>query len=513
MSIPVIVLVLLIGVYFATWFKLFERAGEASWKGFVPFLNIVVWLKIVKRPWWWLFLLLVPGVNLIMLIVLNVETSKAFNLRSTQEQWLAAVIPHWVFIQLAYQNKGEYVGPYDWTGKKKGMAREWGEAIVFAVVAATIIRTLIMEAYTIPTPSMEKSLMVGDYLFVSKMSYGPKLPNTPVSFPFAHHTLPFTKNTKSYLEWFKLPYFRLPGFGDVERMDAVVFNFPEGDTVATNLQEVGYYQLCREYGKKNVIANRMTNPQTGQKLFGELVVRPVDKKENYIKRCVGIGGDVIEVREGQLYINNAKVENPSQLQYDYNVKTKDRLNPKLLKDRYDITTQHIRFNQQTKEYIMPLAQDKLDDLVKNPVIDTIYRKVVPKGTYSSPNSSYPIFPNHKDYDWSEDNFGPLWIPAEGESIDLTMDNLPLYERAIRVYEGNKLEVKNKQIYIDDKLTNKYTFKMDYYFMMGDNRHRSADSRFWGFVPKDHIVGKAVFIWFSTDDQTGIRWNRVFNTVK
>ena len=243
MNLPIIILLLLIAVYFATWYKLFEKAGEEAWKGFVPFLNIVIWLKILKRPWWWLFLLLVPGINLLMLIILNVETAKAFNLRTTKEQWLAGIIPHLVFIQIAYQNKGSYVGPIDWTGRKKGMAREWGEAIIFAVVAATIIRTFLMEAYTIPTPSMEKSLMVGDYLFVSKISYGPKLPNTPISFPFAHHTLPLTHHTKSYVEWFKLPYFRLPGLGSVERMDAVVFNFPEGDTVATNYQNTGYYQL------------------------------------------------------------------------------------------------------------------------------------------------------------------------------------------------------------------------------------------------------------------------------
>lgn len=512
MTIPVLVLVLLIVVYFATWFKIFEKAGEESWKGFVPFLNIVVWLKLLKRPWWWLFLLLVPGVNLLMLVVLNVETSKAFNLRSSKEQWLAGVLPHWVFIQIAYQNKGEYVGPFDWTGKKKGMAREWGEAIIFAVVAATIIRTLIMEAYTIPTPSMEKSLMVGDYLFVSKLSYGPKLPNTPVSFPFAHHTLPLTKNTKSYVEWFKLPYFRLPGFGGVERMDAVVFNFPEGDTVATNLQEVGYYQLCREYGRKTVLANRLTNPQTGQKLFGDITVRPVDKKENYIKRCVGIGGDMIEVKEGQLFINGELVENPEQSQYDYNIKTKDRLNSKLLKDKYDVTTNHIRFNQTTGEYIMPLSAEKAAMMAKNPVVDTMYRKIVPSGAYSQPNGSFPIFPNHKNYDWSEDNFGPLWIPKAGESIELNLDNLPLYRRAIEVYENNKLEVKGRDIYINDELATSYTFSMDYYFMMGDNRHRSADSRFWGVVPHDHIVGKAVFIWFSTDAQTGVRWNRLFSLV-
>jgi signal peptidase I len=513
MNLPLIVLLLLIVIYFGTFYKIFERTNEDSWKGFIPFLNFVVWLKVIKRPWWWIFLLFVPGVNLIMLVVMNVETSKAFNLRTSKDQWLAGILPHWVFIELAYKNKGEYVGPYDWNGKKKSMGREWGEAIVFAVVAATIIRTLLMEAYTIPTPSMEKSLMVGDYLFVSKMSYGPKLPNTPVSFPFAHHTLPFTKSTRSYLEWFKLPYFRLPGFGDVERMDAVVFNFPEGDTVATSLQEVGYYQLCRDYGKKNVLANRMTNPRTGQKMFGDIVVRPVDKKENYIKRCVGIGGDVIEVREGQLFINDKMVDNPEQLQYDYHIKAKDRLNSKLLKDKYDITTEHVKFSQSAGEYIIPLSADKLEALSKNPVIDTIYRKISPKGAYNGINSSHPIFPNHKNYDWSEDNFGPLWIPKAGESIDLTLDNLPLYERSIRVYEGNQLYVKDNEIYINGAVTQSYTFKMDHYFMMGDNRHRSADSRFWGFVPVDHVVGKAVFIWFSTDAQTGIRWDRVFSTVK
>jgi len=369
-----------------------------------------------------------------------------------------------------------------WEKKKKpkvnkGFFREWFDAIVFAVIAATIIRLFLIEAYTIPTSSMEKSLLIGDFLFVSKVSYGPRIPNTPIAFPFAHHTMPLTGG-KSYLEWVKLPYYRLPGFSSIKNNDVVVFNYPMED------------------------------------------FRPVDKRENYIKRCVGIPGDTLEVRGRVLYVNGKEAEMPPHMQYGYNVKTDGSgFNPKVLR-RLDITEGGRVSNQ--GDFSLTMTEDAVKQVKSFNNVTEVTPAIARKGEYAE-----YIFPNSdrelksiqgKKFFWNVDNFGPVWIPKKGETVPLTPETLPVYERAIALYEGNDLKIEDGMVFINGVERTEYTFEMDYYFMMGDNRHNSADSRFWGFVPEDHIVGKAVFIWLSMDNMATsfsekIRWRRIFNVIR
>lgn len=352
---------------------------------------------------------------------------------------------------------------------KKSMGREWTDAIIFAVIAATLIRTFFIEAYTIPTSSMEKSLLVGDFLFVSKVSYGARIPNTPLSFPFAHHTLPFTDDTKSYLEWIKIPYYRLPGFGKIKNNDVVVFNYPMED------------------------------------------FRPVDKQENYIKRCVAIPGDTLQVKESTLFINNKMAEKPDKMQFRYHVVTDGSgFNSKSITELgiteggpLDVPGEFaMLLTYENAEKIRHFANVKsVEPYIENP----------------KSSDTMSMFPHDRNFPWNVDNYGPIVIPKEGATVKLTLQNIALYSRLISVYEHNKLLVKDSLIYINDKVADAYTFKMDYYFMMGDNRHNSADSRFWGFVPVDHIVGKGVFVWLSLDaNETNIfkkvRWNRVFSFI-
>lgn len=379
---------------------------------------------------------------------------------------------------------------------------EWVDAIIFAVIAATFIRMFFIEAYTIPTSSMEKSMLIGDYLFVSKTSYGPKLPNTPLSFPFVHHTMPLSKTQKSYVEWIKKPYKRIAGFGKVKNNDVVVFNFPEGDTVAVNVQNQSYYQLVRSYGRDRVWQEKET--------FGEIIARPVDKRENYIKRCVGIAGDVLEYKNGQLFINGKEQQHFPGMQYD-NVVTTDGtgINKRTL-DQMKIADddRHMASNTQ---YFFPLTQENEEKLKAMKNVTSVQRTLIPAANWDQ-----NIFPYSSNYPWNVDNFGPLEIPKKGKTVKLKAENLPIYERIIDLYEANDLKVTDGTIYINGAVADSYTFKMDYYWMMGDNRHNSADSRYWGFVPEDHIVGKAVFIWLSMDkDQpfyNKVRWSRLFSFV-
>jgi signal peptidase I len=515
MMIPEILLLLTLVVQLISFPVFLEIAGKAKWKGYIPFYSWFAVLKIIQRPWWWGILFFVPGVNLIMFAVLHIEIANAFGKRSFKDHLMATFLPFVFLPMLAFKETPEFVGPVKWKDHKKTMYQEWGHAIVFAVVAATIIRTFFIEAYTIPTPSMEKSLLVGDYLFVSKINYGPKLPNTPVAVPFTHHSLPLTAGTPAYLEWFKLPYFRLPGFGKVERFDPVVFNFPDGDTVLVAMQQQGLNQTSRDQAM-NFSENRGEYSGASVRRAKELllkhedyVVRPVDKKENYIKRCVGLPGEYLEVRSGMVYINDQAIEQPEDMQFGYIVKTKDRLNPTFLKQQFNITGSDIQYNSNTQAYHIPMSMDIAEKLSKLDFVISIEKEETQRGEYLK-GARLPIFPNHPSYDWTEDFFGPLHIPKSGETIELNMENLPLYRKAITAYEKNTLEMKDGEIFINGELATSYTFKMDYFFMMGDNRHRSADSRFWGMVPEDHVVGKAVFIWFSKDAETGIRWNRIFS---
>ncbi len=385
-------------------------------------------------------------------------------------------------------------------GKKKSAVVEWVDAIIFAVVAATLIRMFFIEAYTIPTSSMEKSLLIGDYLFVSKVSYGPKMPNTPLSFPFVHHTMPFSKETKSFVEWIKRPYKRIAGFGDIKRNDVVVFNFPEGDTVILQYQDVSYHSMVREYGRDYLWKNFT------------IITRPVDKRENYIKRCVGIPGDTIQVKHDQLYVNGEMQTVIGKKQYNYFVQTSGTpINPMIFED-LKVSKADQNYNSANSVYRIPLT-DEAAEKIKS------FNNVVSITKTENTNAAMmvnSIFPHSPKYPWTEDNFGPLGIPKKGVTVKLTVDNLPLYQRIIDVYENNDLAVKDGTIYINGKSETTYTFKMNYYFMMGDNRHNSADGRFWGFVPEDHVVGKAVFIWLSLDKEKGfpgnIRWSRMFRSI-
>jgi signal peptidase I len=361
--------------------------------------------------------------------------------------------------------------------EKKGFVREWVDAIVFAVIAATIIRLFLIEAYTIPTSSMEKSLLIGDFLFVSKVSYGPRIPNTPLAFPFAHHTMPGTRSTKSYLEWIKLPYMRLPGYTTIKNNDVVVFNYPmEG-------------------------------------------FRPVDKRENYIKRCVAIPGDILEVKDRDLYINGELADKPEGMQYSYDVRTDGPGFNKHVLRKYDITEGGRVSNQ--GDFTLTMTDEARGSISELNNVQVVESTIARKGAYAEyifPNSDAELkSTKSKKFFWNVDHFGPVTIPKKGETVELTAENLPIYERLISFYEHNDLKIEEDRIYINGIESNSYTFQMDYYFMMGDNRHNSADSRFWGFVPEDHIVGKAVFIWLSIDkDATKlfekIRWGRIFNLI-
>jgi signal peptidase I len=388
-------------------------------------------------------------------------------------------------------------------GGKQTKTVEWIDAIIFAVIAATFIRTFFIEAYTIPTSSMEKSMLIGDYLFVSKVSYGPKLPNTPLSFPFVHSTMPLSKTANSYLTWIELPYKRAAGLGKVKNNDVVVFNFPEGDTVAVNVPNQSYYQLVRAYGRSRIWQEKET--------FGDIVWRPVDKRENYIKRCIGIPGDKIQIKDGQVFVNDQPQKHFPGMQADYFVSTNGTgINQRTFEDLHiSVDDRHVTSNNQ---YYLPLTEADVTRLKEMKNITSVTRDIDPAGNWDQ-----NIFPFSSKYPWNVDNFGPIEIPKKGQTVKLNMDNLPVYQRIIDVYEENKLQVKDSTIYINDKPADTYTFKMDYYWMMGDNRNNSADSRYWGFVPEDHIVGKAVFIWLSLDKDKPfydkIRWRRLFTVVR
>ncbi len=482
---------------------LFVKAGRKGWETLVPFYNLYVFLLIIKKPLWWYALLLFPFLNVFMYMLMLVELVKCFGKFKLYEQFLAVVVPIFYLPYLGMQPNEQYTDPDKRAPRKKSVAREWTDAIIFAVVAATIIRTFLLEAYTIPTSSMEKSLLVGDYLFVSKITFGPKIPNTPIAFPFVHHTMPLTESVKSYVEWITLPYYRFPGIRSVQHNDAVVFNYPAGDTVSTHWQSnVSYYSLVKKYGRDRVWSDKRN--------FGDIVVRPVDKRENYVKRCIGLPGDTLTIVDRQVYLNGIAAVNPEKLQYQYVVITDgSSINPKVL-DKLDIT-EGFRTNV-PGQFIYNLTSESRDELLRLPIVKSAEPLNEPAGKWDP-----DIFPNDSTYKWNRDNFGPLYIPHKGVPIELNLTNLPQYQRLITTYEGNTLKVKDGTIYINDKAATSYTPTMDYYWMMGDNRHNSADSRYWGFVPEDHVVGKPEFVWLSLDQNKSwlngkIRWDRLFTII-
>lgn len=479
----------------------------------VPFYNYFLWLQVIKKPWWWYIFILIPFLNAFMVMLMLVEIAKGYKKYDLGRQALAVVLPYFYIPYLGIKEK--YIDPDKREKIKKTFIREWVDAIIFAVIAATIIRMFIFEAYTIPTSSMEKSLLVGDFLFVSKISYGPKAPNTPIAFPFVHHTLPLTQYTKSYLEWIKLPYYRFPGFTSVKRGDVVVFNYPDGDTVILERQNESYYQVVRDAEisfHENMGVNYI--PGTGRQAVWQtyhVTARPVDKRENYIKRCVAIAGDTLEVRNQVVYVNGKPENYPGTKQFKYKVTTDgSRINPKILED-YDITEEI--YDNGGGVFGITLTDEAVASLKKLSNVKSVEKIIQPKGEWA-----YYNFPYDSTYKWNVDNYGPLYIPKAGATVPINIKNISIYKRIIEVYERNKLVISGNKIYINGKLADKYTFKMDYYWMMGDNRHSSADSRFWGFVPYDHIVGKASFVWLSLDKNKSLfdgklRWRKMLRVIK
>lgn len=426
-----------------------------------------------------------------------------------------------------------------WKRTKNPVARkilEWADAIIFALIAVYFIHTFFFQNYQIPTSSLEKSLLVGDYLFVSKLSYGARAPITPLSFPLAQHTMPVVGG-KSYIEKPQWKYKRLKGFGNVKRNDIVVFNFPTGDTVATNMQAVDYYVLSayNPNGSQGVKSDKRT--------YGEIVYRPVDRRENYVKRCIGLPGETLEMINDSVYIDGNFIPNPKEAQHDYLIQTDGTsISPKLFaelgisKDDYigdEIAgqrTQDLTYadslnmiergftidngNKGRLYYSIPMTDAMVEKMKAKPFVWNVIKDE------ERPGSSL-YYPLNYQQNWTRDTFGPLWIPKKGSTINFDSDTqykVAAYERCIKNYEGNNFAYRNGKVYINGEETNSYTFKMDYYFMMGDNRHNSADSRVWGFVPEDHVVGQPLLIWLSLEKDKGwfngkIRWNRLFRSAK
>lgn len=400
---------------------------------------------------------------------------------------------------------------------------DWIDDIIFALVAVYFINLFIFQNYQIPSSSLEKSLLVGDYLFVSKVSYGPRVPNTPLSFPLVQNTLPIL-NCKSYLDWPSWGYKRVAGLGQIQRNDIVVFNFPAGDTVATLQQNPDYYTLVQMYGREAVRMNKQS--------FGDIIYRPVDKRENYVKRCVGLPGDSLSIRNNQVYINGKAAQNPKNMQLNYFVETETPLTETMFRNWGVSRDDYMPYGQpctvtdpETLSFLgfQPNANGAYNLVYRFPMTEAMVaqvkklpsvKKVIVEPEIIGGTMYYPV-----DYDngWTRDNYGPIWIPKRGATIELTPENLALYRRCIKNYEHNELEEKDGVVYINGEKATTYTFQYDYYWMMGDNRHNSADSRSWGFVPEDHIVGKPIMIWLSLDKDRslidgGIRWNRLFRWV-
>ncbi|HEY4195979.1 MAG TPA: signal peptidase I [Mucilaginibacter sp.] len=472
LAIIILVILPVIGLY-----KLFEKAAEPGWKAIIPIYNWYVMIRLSGKPAWWIILMLIPGLNILFGIGIMVDFLKSYGKFSLREQ-AAGVLLEFIYLpKWGFDQETKYLGPStseDFKEKyakslKKSSAREWTEAIIFAVVAATLIRTFFIEAYVIPTGSMESTLLVGDYLFVSKVNYGPRIPETPISFPFAQNTMPLI-GTKSYSDLIELPYFRLPGFSDVKKGDVVVFNYP--------LQADSPFY------------------------------RPVDKQDNYIKRCQAAPGDTLTIVNAQVYINGKAMPNPPHGEPSYIVQTDGNpINPQILTDLHIF---QIGQSSNT-EFQMLMTRQSAATLKGYSNIKSVTEYFEPKGVFNPEE-----FPHDPHLKWNVDNYGPIIIPKAGWTVTLDSLTFPVYRRVIRVYEKNKLELDGNDFVINGKKTRTYTFKQNYYWMMGDNRHNSEDSRFWGFVPEDHIVGKALFIWMSTDSTANflnsIRWSRLFKGI-
>lgn len=461
-----------------TW-KSYVKAGKKAWEAFVPVYNGIVLMQIINRPKWWIFLLFIPVINLFMFPIIWIETLRTFGKKSTLDMVLGVVTLGFYIAYVNYTQETTYHANRDLTAPNKTM--DTLGSLSFAVVVATLVHTYFIQPYTIPTSSLEKSLLVGDFLFVSKFHYGARTPMTPIAAPMVHDTLPIIK-TKSYLAKPSLPYFRFPALQKIERNDIVVFNWP-ADTLFHM-----YKAADKRYDK------------------------PIDKKTNYVKRCTAIPGDKIEIRDGIIFINGKESILPERAKPQYSYKVawdgKTPVDLDYIKKELNITD---AFGQIAKDTLIfsALPQASVDRLKNIPGLTKVER-IIHKETDKS------IFPGTKD--WNVDNLGPIYIPEAGKSVELNKETLPFYKKVIGEYEGNDLKVNGDEIRINGQVATSYTFKQDYYWMMGDNRHNSLDSRYWGFVPADHIVGKPIFIWMSIDGindgikNWSIRWDRLFTTV-
>lgn len=464
--------------FLGTW-KLYSKAGRKPWEAAVPVYNAIVLMQIINRPRWWVILLFVPIVNLIMFPVVWVETLRSFGKNTATDTFLGIVTLGFYIYYINYFADVTYVGP-DRKLRTENKSGDTVSSLLFAVIVATIVHTYIMQPFTIPTSSLEKTLLVGDFLFVSKFHYGARTPMTTVALPMIHDSIPLTKS-KSYSKWPLLPYFRLPGFEKPEKNDIVVFNWP--------VDTIGFRNYKVPAAKK-----------------------PVDKKSNYVKRCVGTPGDMLSVKDGVVYINDKELilSERAKPQYSYTVTTDGSLmNDMYLQKELNITDGYGQTGEKTYMF-RALTEENAEKLRKNQGIISVTRMIA-----KTPDPS--IFPYTKS--WNVDNLGPIYIPEEGKTVPLNTETLPFYKMIITDYEGNDLKVNGNEIRINGKVATSYTFKQDYYWMMGDNRHNSEDSRYWGFVGEDHIVGKPVFVWMSLDQNEPwsnfskkIRWDRLFTTV-
>jgi signal peptidase I len=444
------------------------------------------------------------------------------------KSWLGLIVVPFIYdIYITKKIKWQW-----WKDSEKPVRvlMSWVDAIIFALVAVYFINLFFFQNYVIPSSSLEKSLLRGDYLFVSKLSYGPRIPQTPLTMPLTQHTLPVF-GTKSYIEWPQWKYRRVSGLGQVEQNDIVVFNYPAGDTVMSNerYQAQDYYQYCYAYGVQNTSTNvsvdsmsaqqrwdyYQTVMRTGAEIvksnpaeFGEIITRPADRRENYVKRCVGLPGQKLQIINQKIFIDGKETKEPDNVQFSYFVRLKQMI-PDATLEELSITMEDIQ-SMNVNGY-MPMTKKAAEALSKM----TNYVEYVRPVTDADHMDTGKTYPVNGNYGWTRDNYGPIWIPAKGQSVKLTMDNIAIYDRPIRVYEGNDLQVRDGKIFINGKEAQEYTFQMDYYWMMGDNRHNSADSRYWGFVPEDHVVGKPIFIWLSINPEDlgpKIRWKRMFRMV-
>lgn len=541
LSVPILKVVLVltfVGWQIGLW-GIFKKVGIQPWKSLIPIYNVWLWNKdVIHKKWWWFALFLIPFWSIFMFLYMVWETIHHFQHNDYLRLILGTLFFPLYFIYLGFSKKENYVAEIK--NVEKSSARSWIDALIFAVAAAYIIRSCFFELYTIPTSSMESSLMIGDFLSVSKLSYGVRAPQTPIAIPFMHNKLPKSE-VKSYTEAIKLPYLRAKSMRKVSNNDVVVFNYPDGDTVVVERQAESYYAIVREFeamlnpnapeAEKQNLFHRYT-PETiamYQQKYGagnyypgkgrkavwseyKVIARPVDKRENYVKRCIAVAGDQFQVIDKQVYINGKPVKNPKRIQYSYVVTHPTGLQlSRKKRQELDINEEDMQpYDQYTTIYRLNAEQcDKIRKMG--------YEVQVLQDTADQYDPS--IFPHSPNYKWNKDFFGPITIPAKGMTVQLDTQNIVLYEQIIRQYECNKLEVKDGKIYINDKVATSYTFKMNYYFMMGDNRHNSADSRFWGFVPEDHIVGRASIVWLSIDkfksfgDKGKIRWDRMFRRIK